>query len=253
MYRAYLVDDDRLLVCEAIKSIPWLENGFEVASFCTDPVLAVGEIIAMRPDVVFFDLKMPEMDGLTLMRQLKAADVGCEYVLLTGERDNEIDDKFFTLGGFESLRKPLSERDAAPVLERLYRLFLSRNNIVPTVVPIQTARRNFDNMIANICERPEKQYTLKSLSRRWGIGAEKICALLGEHYNLSLALFIKEVRMQKAARLFNTPEEIKTREMARICGYNDYYEFVKDFTVRYGMPPSKYRNILEEGNQGNGE
>lgn len=44
MYSAYLVDDEELILDEYIRTIPWMDNGFEIVGHHTSPHKAVEEI-----------------------------------------------------------------------------------------------------------------------------------------------------------------------------------------------------------------
>ena len=45
MYTAFLVDDDSLILEEMTNFIPWMDNGFEVMGYCTDPEAAIGSFL----------------------------------------------------------------------------------------------------------------------------------------------------------------------------------------------------------------
>lgn len=77
MYSVYLVDDDTLILEELTEMVPWLDNGFTVAGGQTSPERALEEIQLLRPDAVFCDLKMPEMDGNELIRRLRETGIDC--------------------------------------------------------------------------------------------------------------------------------------------------------------------------------
>lgn len=44
MYTAYLVDDEALILEEFVRTIPWMDNGFEVIGYNTNPKTAIIEI-----------------------------------------------------------------------------------------------------------------------------------------------------------------------------------------------------------------
>jgi DNA-binding NtrC family response regulator len=64
--------------------------------------------------VAIVDLMMPRVSGLELLEKLKAADSGCEVIMLTGEATVETAVKAMKLGAFDYLTKPcsLAELDA---------------------------------------------------------------------------------------------------------------------------------------------
>jgi len=65
-------------------------------------------ILAASPvDCAVVDVKMPEMDGLELLRRLRRLHPGVPVVLLTGHASAELGVKGMELGAFEYLLKPV--------------------------------------------------------------------------------------------------------------------------------------------------
>ncbi len=64
-----LVVDDELSIRESLSG--WLQqDGFEVEN-AADGIVALAMIQETHYDIMLIDVKMPEMDGLTLLKQLK--------------------------------------------------------------------------------------------------------------------------------------------------------------------------------------
>ena len=71
-----------------------------------------------QPDVVIMDIKMPEMDGLELLRHVKRADPSIEVVMITAYASLETVRLALTHGAFEYLIKPFSRQDLEDVVHR---------------------------------------------------------------------------------------------------------------------------------------
>src|SRR5207247_1441097 len=72
----------------------------------------------IRPDVVILDIKMPEMDGLEVLRRVKRADPTIEVVMITAYASLETVKLALTHGAFEYLIKPFSRQDLEDVVHR---------------------------------------------------------------------------------------------------------------------------------------
>ncbi len=239
-YRVYLIDDEKWVLDDLIDRIEWLDNGFTVAGFNTNPLLALEEIKALRPDVVITDLKMPIMDGLKLTKTLKSAGVNSKIVMLTAVSEAEATKIFYENGGYAYALKPFERYGAEALLERLYRSFPQDSHSSPLDPLVPSGNPALDEITAYIASHCEEPHTLKSLSGRWRIPQDTLSRMLAEHYHSSLAIYIKNLRMQEASRMLQEAD-IPVKAVGALCGYPDYMRFARVFAEHFGTPPSEYR------------
>ena len=79
---------------------------------------ALEQIPAYRPDIVILDIKMPEIDGLEVLRRIKRIDPAIEVVMITAYASLETVKLALTHGAFEYLIKPFSRQDLEDVVRR---------------------------------------------------------------------------------------------------------------------------------------
>jgi CheY-like chemotaxis protein len=90
MSKRILVVDDEPDVCVGLEKV-LNENGFAVDSY-EDPVLAVENFKAGLYDLVILDIKMPELNGFELYRDIKrtTCDARCCYLFVRVVLDSQI-------------------------------------------------------------------------------------------------------------------------------------------------------------------
>jgi len=84
-----LVDDDRNILTSV--SIALESEGYKVETY-TDGTSALDGLNNKRPDLAIFDIKMPRMDGMELLRRLRQTS-DLPVIFLTS-KDDEIDELF---------------------------------------------------------------------------------------------------------------------------------------------------------------
>jgi two-component system OmpR family response regulator len=72
-----------------------------------------------RPDVLVLDLKMPRMDGLTVLRQVRSLDPIIPVIILTGAGTAETEQRVRALGVTEYVEKEFSLHLLGDALKRL--------------------------------------------------------------------------------------------------------------------------------------
>ena len=110
-----LVVDDELGPRESLRML--LKPSYQITT--ADSGRAALEMLSqVRPDVVILDIKMPEMDGLEVLRRVKRADPTIEVVMITAYASLETVKLALTHGAFEYLIKPFSRQDLEDVVRR---------------------------------------------------------------------------------------------------------------------------------------
>ena len=101
-----LVDDDRNILTSV--SMVLEAEGYEVKTY-SDGASALSALKQTPPDLAVFDIKMPRMDGMELLRQLRLTS-DLPVIFLTS-KDEEIDEVIgLRMGADDYIRKPFSQR-----------------------------------------------------------------------------------------------------------------------------------------------
>ena len=105
-----LVDDDRNILTSV--SIALQAEGF-VTRVYTDGAAALKAFADSAPDLGVFDIKMPQMDGMELLRRLREGGgaAGAMPVIFLTSKDDELDEALgLAMGADDYISKPFSQR-----------------------------------------------------------------------------------------------------------------------------------------------
>ncbi len=112
-FKVLLVDDEEDFVHTLVKRLR--KRKLEVGAVLSgkEAIRAVSE---SPPDVVVLDVKMPDMDGIETLKQIKTLKPSIEVIMLTGHANVEVAIRGMELGAFDYLMKPIE------IDELLYKL-----------------------------------------------------------------------------------------------------------------------------------
>jgi len=111
-----LIVDDEPGVLESFKMILQIKD-YEVFAFPDGPS-ALKTIEKGKYDIAFVDLRLPEMDGIEVLKRIKEADAGIEVIIVTAYATETSHANAITLGALEYLRKPFLMEEIYELVER---------------------------------------------------------------------------------------------------------------------------------------
>ncbi|PHS78919.1 MAG: hypothetical protein COB59_04480 [Rhodospirillaceae bacterium] len=103
LVRVIIIDDDgdiRNLVSALLQA-----EGCEILGEAVNGVEGLELFKNTRPDLVFLDVKMPEMDGLATLREIIKVDAKARVVMLTGLDNEMLSDDAYLAGARSYIRK----------------------------------------------------------------------------------------------------------------------------------------------------
>jgi two-component system, NtrC family, response regulator HydG len=153
-----LVVDDEPLVRRSLSEFLTLE-GYTVSS-ASNGREALNTLKDYLVDIVITDMKMPELDGIHLLRQIKESFPATSVIMVTGYGSIENAVEAIKEGAFDYITKPIIDNEIRLVLERLVKQkALVEENIKLKEQISASAREKFYNIVGKDAKM-QKIYTL---------------------------------------------------------------------------------------------
>ena len=139
-----LVVDDELSIREAFYD--WLkQDGYEVET-AADGLEALAKVKERHYDIMLIDVKMPNMDGITLLKRLKEEDPDTAVVMMTAYGAIQDAVEAMKLGANDYLLKPFELDELSLTIEKLVQIqTLAMENLILKDQVASFSR--FDNLI----------------------------------------------------------------------------------------------------------
>jgi len=103
--RVLVVDDD-FMVARIHERFVERTDGFSVVGTAGTGAAALSAVAELGPDLVLLDVHLPDMDGIEVLRSLRAAGHGVGVIMVTADRDAEIVRAALLGGAQQYLVKP---------------------------------------------------------------------------------------------------------------------------------------------------
>ncbi|MGG4045930.1 response regulator [Paenibacillus favisporus] len=117
-YTAILVDDEPIILRSLKAAIPWEELGIEVAGEAKNGEGALDLVREHAPDIIISDIRMPGMDGITLMKEVLTENPGRIFIVISGYGEFEYAREALRQGAFDYLLKPIDHDELTEMLKR---------------------------------------------------------------------------------------------------------------------------------------
>jgi DNA-binding NtrC family response regulator len=114
-----LIVDDQMGVLESFKEILRIKD-YECTGFQAGKD-AIESMKTAKYDMAFVDMKMPEMDGIEVLKKIKEVDPTVEVIIVTAYASEESFANAITMGAMEYLRKPFLMGEVYALAERALR------------------------------------------------------------------------------------------------------------------------------------
>jgi DNA-binding NtrC family response regulator len=124
-----LIVDDELSIRESLQG--WLKrDGYQVETAAGGPE-ALAKNAENRFDIMLIDVKMPKMDGLTLLKKIKEIDSDIGIVMMTAHGDIRDAVEAMKLGAYDYLLKPFDLEELSLIIEKLLQMqTLTMENLI---------------------------------------------------------------------------------------------------------------------------
>ena len=133
---AIIADDEPLLRFHLEKMFADVWHDLEILAVCANGKEALNAIETHQPDIAFLDIKMPELDGMSLANQLQKNPNSPFIVFITAYDEFAV--KAFENNAIDYLLKPISESRLTKACEKIQQQLIKNgsNNSVSNQVAL---------------------------------------------------------------------------------------------------------------------
>jgi DNA-binding NtrC family response regulator len=156
--RILIIDDDPA-ICEYMQT--FLEKDGFVVKTLSDPTLAEQEVRQGEYHVIILDIMMPKLDGIEVLRRIRAIDTDIAVVIFTAHPNLDTAVASMKLDAVDYIKKPFNVDEFREVLARV----MKKKGLART--PEEQLHKIIGDTIRGI--RKDKELTLKQMSRRTGL------------------------------------------------------------------------------------
>ncbi|NYE63449.1 DNA-binding response OmpR family regulator [Duganella sp. 1224] len=212
--------------------------------------------LANRPDLILLDVRMPNMDGYTACRLLKANPVTQDIPVIFLSGADADDDRILglSIGGVDFVSKPFSPGELAARIQVHLNLAKRHQHPPPAPgaadAPEPEAESDPDAVLVNAVKRLIADNLaalpgLAEIARSVGTYREKLSQVFREQTGMTVFGFIREERIRRGEELLKDTD-IDVQDIALLIGFNNAGNFATAFRERMGVTPSAYRQAIQK-------
>lgn len=168
--RIVVIEDEYIIRNGVVKLINKINPVYEVVGEAENGLIGIEIITLHKPDLVIVDIKMPEMDGLEMLMQLKERGIRHKTVILSGYSDFEYAQKAIKMGVFEYLLKPITASDLEQTLYNVEKE-ISMGKMLEINQPqiLNSLEHIFQNLVLGDSDQTDEMY--KFMYEKYGIAS----------------------------------------------------------------------------------
>ncbi|KRE96679.1 AraC family transcriptional regulator [Paenibacillus sp. Soil766] len=160
MNRVIIVDDEPWAIKGIRSAFNWSQYGFEITGQFTSVHKAFEYICEESPDLVFTDIRMPEISGLDLIKMTKDKGLDVEFVIVSGFAEFAYAQEALRYGALDYCLKPLDIELADPLIEKLALHFSNKRSIRNNLIleALTSSDKSEMNRLTHIFDRSTDYY-----------------------------------------------------------------------------------------------
>lgn len=246
MVKVALVDDEQIILNGLQRVIAWADYGCEVVGTAVDGAAGIALVQRERPDILITDIRMPNMDGLTMLAALRSEHPDMQVAILTAFRDFEYAQSAIRLGVVRYLLKPSKMDELSEAITYMVpRVGAAREALPEDEKPEAHGEAEASMFVVNAALRYIEQHfaehiRLSDVADSVYVSQWHLSKLINRHLGKSFFDILGETRVEEAKRLMPDPA-LKVHEIADRVGFSDVAHFSKVFKRVVGQSPAAYR------------
>lgn len=251
MYKVVLIDDEPIILEGMTRGMNWDKWNCKVVGTAGSGKEGLELIEREKPHIVFTDISMANMDGLTMLASIKSQHDQMQVCILTGYRDFDYAQQAIRLGVTRFLLKPSKMEELEEAMDAMTS-HLKEHLVEEQQVEdsegkdiLDSPANNFivKNALKYIEENYREKLKLSDVADHAYVSQWHLSKLLNRQTGQSFSDILNNIRIEKAKVLLKEPS-LRIGNIAEEVGFLDIAHFSRVFKKLTGISANEYRNKI---------
>lgn len=251
MLKVLVVEDEEMIRKGIVLAVDWAALGCVVVGEAANGLQALEAVERYAPSLIITDLKMPVMDGLEMLRQLRERGNNAFVIILTAYDSFAYAQTALRLGAVDFLLKPFHDGELEQAVTRLKQRMDRAGQggeKGPAPLPLPELKKGDKSKyvleaMAYIGEHyHEPNIGVAAIAQHLGISEGHLSHTFKKETDYTLLNYLTRYRIHRAMELLRDCR-LKVYEVAEQVGYRDIAYFSATFKKLVGMSPSEYQDV----------
>ena len=240
MIRVLMVDDEPLVRHGVAAGMDWASLGCEVVGEAQSGEEGLALARRLKPDLIITDIRMPKMDGITMMNMLREEGCAARCIVLTAHSDFEYARGALLFGADDYLLKPFRDQELTHAGARVCRKMESApaaNTPAVKKEPEATGyvRQAMDYIAGHYAD---ENISIATIAEHLCVSEGHLSHVFKKQTGMTVTNYLTKTRIDAAMALLQTGR-VKVYEAAAAVGYKDVTYFSATFKKLTGLSPSE--------------
>ena len=249
MYKVIVIDDEMLVRRGIVMETDWQALNCVVVAEAGKGIEGLEAVRKYHPDLLICDIRMPKMDGIEMLKELRAEGNDVSVIFLTAYSEFSYAQSALKLLASDYLLKPLKDGE----LEGAVRKILSVVEVGTTqaeeeasmVIHLRSAKNAKNKYVEQSIRFIEAHYrediNISTVAADLEISEGYLSRVFKKETDYTFTNYLTLYRMKVATKLLSDCR-VKVYEVADQVGYSDTAYFSAQFKKFLGVSPSEYQD-----------
>lgn len=252
MYKVVVVEDEILTRRGIVLTVNWASLNCILTGEAANGEEGVSLISRLSPDLVVTDVKMPRMDGVEMIEQLRKNGCRAKFIILTAHSDFKYAQSALRMGVSDYLLKPLKDGDLEEAISKItqkeqYDAQTAADSPEPNAAILQFnlerhgKSKYVEEAIQYIRLHHQEDITISTVANFMEISEGYLSRVFKKETDYTFTSYLTYYRIRLAMNLLKDCR-VKVYEVADQVGYSDTAYFSAQFKKIVGLSPSEYQD-----------
>ena len=244
MLKVLVVEDEEMIRKGIVLAVDWAALDCVVVGEAANGAEALEAVDRLNPSLIITDLKMPQMDGLEMLRRLRERGNNVYVIILTAYDSFTYAQSALRLGAVDFLLKPFHDGDLEQAVTALRKRIGGEeraDSALPGLKRGDKSKYVLEAMDYIGAHYQDPNISISAIAQDLGISEGHLSHTFKKETDYTLPNYLTRYRVHKAMELLRDCR-VKVYEVAAQVGYRDITYFSATFKKVTGVTPSEYQD-----------